>query len=332
MDPLSRVAPRVSGAEVAVVAADCVSHVEPPIGTSAGPRTVNPRDGRAPFSARWIRVAVVMRDPADQRRGCQALADVAADAVVCEEPSQLAAMVEHRRVTIAVIDGPDGTDRETAETIRALKAKFPALTVLVYCRFTRAGMRVAVAATRAGADEVVVRGCDDTGNALRKTLDGARGSCAVSALAEELRALIPSKALSLVQYCLLNGARAPSVAGVALALGTNRRTLVTRTTEAGLPSPRLLIGWGRLLAAAGLLARSDHSVEQVAYYLGFGSASELRNMCRRYTGLRPRDVRAGGGVIAILPFLRRAIVPSYYRVDVEVPRTTNTGHTEMCDS
>ena len=270
-----------------------------------------------------------MRDPVDQRRVRQALADVAADAVVCEQPSELVAMVEHRRVTVALVDGPDGTGRETAELIRSLKAKFPTLTVLVYCRLTRAGMRVAVAATKAGADEVVVRGCDDTGNALRKALEGARGSCAVSALAEELRALIPSKALSVVQYCLLNGARAPTVASVALALGTNRRTLVTRTTEAALPSPRLLIGWGRLLTAAGLLTRSDHTVEQVAYHLGFGSASELRNMCRRYTGLRPRDVRAGGGVIAILPFLRRALASSCCAADVQVRPTSNTGPSEM---
>jgi len=253
-------------------------------------------------------VGVVMRDPSDQVQLRRALGAVAV-AVFCTHVRELVELVENRAVAVGVIDGPDGSRPETAEMIRFLKARFPWLPVLVYCRFTHAGMRVALAAAKAGADDAIVRGCDDSAEELRKTLDAARASCAVSVLTQELWALIPPKALALVQYCFLNGANAPTVASVAFALGTSRRTLVTRAAEAGLPSPRLLIGWGRLIAAGDLLARSDFPVERVAHHLGFGSASELRNMFRRYTGLRPRDVRAKGGAVAILPLFCRALVP-----------------------
>lgn len=288
--------------------ADSVVRADQPLGTSLTPGNRKPRDSRRVCVDSHVRIGVVMNDASDQIQFRRALG-AAGDAVFCAQLRELVELVENYAVTVGVIDGRDGSRSETAAMIRTLKTRFPSLPVLVYCRFTRAGMRVALAAAKAGADDVIVRGCDDSGEELRTTLDAARASCAVSVLTEELWALIPPKALPLVQYCLLNGAKAPTVAGVAFALGTSRRTLVARAAEAGLPSPRLLIGWGRLIAAGDLLARSNCSVEQVAHRLGFGSASELRNMFRRYTGLRPRDVRSKGGVMAILTLFCRALVP-----------------------
>jgi AraC-like DNA-binding protein len=111
-----------------------------------------------------------------------------------------------------------------------------------------------------------------------------------------------------VRYCLTNAHTAPTVEHTAAALGVRRQTIAARLAVAMLPTASSLVSWGRLLLAARLLEDAERSVERVAHALAFDSGSALRHMLMRYTGLRPAQVRARGGLAEVLPLFVAGVV------------------------
>jgi AraC-like DNA-binding protein len=85
-------------------------------------------------------------------------------------------------------------------------------------------------------------------------------------------------------------AGAPNQATVARALGMSPRTLHRRLADAGTSFEKLLDDTRRELAAE-YLRRSDHSVGEVAYLLGFAETSSFNRAFRRWTGTSPSDFR-----------------------------------------
>ena len=107
--------------------------------------------------------------------------------------------------------------------------------------------------------------------------------------------LVPIAALPVLRYCLEHPTTAPDVPVLARALGVSRQTLAARLRAAGLPGPRALSIWCRLLLAAELLAGEGRTVDQVALTLDFASANAFRNLLRRYADLGPGDLRRDRG-------------------------------------
>jgi AraC-like DNA-binding protein len=207
-----------------------------------------------------------------------------------------------------VVEPRDPSGTSTDALVAALRRERPAVPVLAYCSLGQGTAADIHAVTRAGASTIVLRGYDDERVALRRALDAARDDCTAERALLELEELLPVGVRPLVAHCL-HHARAPlTVAGVAGALGVHRKTLVNRLAGAGLPGPRAIIGWSRLLLVADALADRGRPVERVALDFAFPSSAAMRNMLRRYTGLRPADVRRSGGLAAVLPLCRRALV------------------------
>jgi transcriptional regulator GlxA family with amidase domain len=97
------------------------------------------------------------------------------------------------------------------------------------------------------------------------------------------------------------------VADLANALGYHRKTLVNHCTQARVPPPQELMAWCRLTVAAGLLQTTPRTIESVALGLDFPSDTALRNMMKRYTGLRASEVRAAGGMRAVIAAFEAAL-------------------------
>jgi AraC-like DNA-binding protein len=123
----------------------------------------------------------------------------------------------------------------------------------------------------------------------------------------EVRPMLPATVRPIVEHCVLRARTPLTVAGVARALGVHRKTLVNKLRRAGFPGPRAIIGWSRLLLAAHALEDPGRPVERIALDLEFASATAMCNMLRRYTGLRPREVRENGGVACVLHLFTRAL-------------------------
>jgi D-alanyl-D-alanine carboxypeptidase/D-alanyl-D-alanine-endopeptidase (penicillin-binding protein 4) len=64
--------------------------------------------------------------------------------------------------------------------------------------------------------------------------------------------------------------------------------------EDALPTRVLL--WGRLLLAGGRLSRDGRTVEEVAFSLGYSTATSLSRAMKQQTGLTPRDISERGGM------------------------------------
>ncbi|GJG86288.1 hypothetical protein tb265_14690 [Gemmatimonadetes bacterium T265] len=159
-----------------------------------------------------------------------------------------------------------------------------------------------LALARAGVHELVVAGLDDVAHVLRTTLArAARRSTAERVLAD-IMPLVPVAALPVLRYCLEHTTAAPDVPALARALGVSRQTLAARMRAAGLPGPRALSVWCRLLLAAELLAGEGRSVDQVALTLDFASANAFRNLLRRYADLGPADLRRDSGAALRIAF------------------------------
>ena len=91
-------------------------------------------------------------------------------------------------------------------------------------------------------------------------------------------------------------------------IAVSRRALTRRLSEAELPPPHQLLTWGRLVVAAHLLEDGTRSADGVALALDFPSGSAFRNVCRRYVGATPLEIRARGGASYVIDklFERRA--------------------------
>jgi AraC-like DNA-binding protein len=163
--------------------------------------------------------------------------------------------------------------------------------------------------------ELIVEGVDDAGFALRQAFSAAAKRATADRLLDDVAALVPSSFLPVMRYCLEHHGDAASVPDLARAFGVSRQALVTRARRAGLPAPRELLTWCRLLLAARMLAGGGASVDDVAIALHFPSGNGLRNALRRYAQLAMQDVRRDGVAPVLVAFAdaiaaERATAPS----------------------
>jgi AraC-like DNA-binding protein len=216
------------------------------------------------------------------------------------------AVATHRMGTV-IVELRDSLGNTTVPLVQMLRRDYPSLPILAYCELTPDQVKEIPALVRAGADGVLLKGIDDVGAALRGTLSRSASDRVADEALQGLRRFIPKVEEPVLAYCLRHAYRPITVSEVAGALGVHRKTLCNRAIEAGLPTPSALISWCRLLHAARLLDDGGRSVERTARALGFGSGAALRNMLRRYTGLRPSELRQRGGTRFVITMLQSQI-------------------------
>lgn len=206
-----------------------------------------------------------------------------------------------------VVEPRDCDGRPTARTVSQLVAAHPGLPIIGYCRAGYEHSRDIIDLGQAGAHELLFHGIDDSGVALRDVLTSASHAAAAEEVIREIGADVPPILQPLFEFCLAYPKRATSVQAVAQVLGVHRKTLVNYCAQAGLPPPGALIAWCRLLLVGRLLERPGNTVEGIAHEVEFASATALRNMLRRYTGLRPQEVREHGGMRCVVEAFRRSV-------------------------
>jgi AraC-like DNA-binding protein len=171
--------------------------------------------------------------------------------------------------------------------------------VVGYCSPSAEDSQDIIALVSAGVHELVFKGVDDHAAMLRGILGSADQSCVADLVLHHLGAKLPPRVRPLVEYCLANPQEAHSVQRAARALGINRKTLVNHCGAVGFPPPGSVVAWCLLLLTAGLLATPGVTVEQAALRLNFPSVTALRNMMKRYTGLRPSALRGENALPAL---------------------------------
>jgi len=251
-------------------------------------------------------VAALVLDPGHRlvlRRGLRGVADVH----FCERIEGLRALVRRSWVHLVITVPTDKAGRQTAATVAEIRQGFPSLPVIAYCALTAEDTHSLIALVRAGADDVIVRDFDDVGSVASQVIARAAASRVGERAFAELSPFVSASVRPILAYCLSNPTGATAVDDIAHALGIARRTLVSRLASAGLPGPAALITWSRLLVVAHLLEDPARSVDQVAAAVGFPSSTALRVTCKRYTGVRPLDLRSRGGHRYVIDLIRAEI-------------------------
>ncbi len=220
----------------------------------------------------------------------------------------LAHLGECSALPIALVIEPRDCDgRATSAIVRQLVAAHPALPVIGYCHAGYEHSRDILDLGVGGAHELLFHGIDDSGVALRGVLASASQACAATQVLNAIAADIPGALVPMFEFCLAYPERATSVQAVAHVLGVHRKTLVNYCAQASLPPPGAVLAWCRLLLVGHFLETPGRTVEGIALRVEFASATALRNMLRRYTGLRPQQVRERGGLRCVVDAFRRSL-------------------------
>jgi AraC-like DNA-binding protein len=224
---------------------------------------------------------------------------------------------ERRPVGTVLTEATDREGQSVENTVRELRTRLPELVIVGYCRTGHEHSGAIRSLAAAGVHELIFRDIDDRGVALRTVLVSAAHACTADVVLNHLRPLIPQCLHGFVALSLRNPDKAHTVGDVARALGLNRKTLVNYCSRSMVPPPSEILAWCRLLLVAQYLSVTSRTVESIAMQLDFPSDTALRNMMKRYTGLRAQEVRAQGGLSCVLPRLAGALASHRYAVTEE---------------
>lgn len=198
-----------------------------------------------------------------------------------------------------IVEARDADGWSTIETIRQIRRFAIPAPLIAYCRIGAERSGDLQALVVAGVHELLYEGVDDAGVALQAVLESAQRARVGEHAAAAMHARLPGQLRAFVRQATAHP-DTQRVSALADALGYNRKTLVNHCTDAGCPPPQELLAWCRLVVVGEMLTSTTHTIDAIAMRLDFPSDTALRNMIKRYTGLRASEVRARGGMQCIL--------------------------------
>jgi AraC-like DNA-binding protein len=225
------------------------------------------------------------------------------EVVACEDWAGLLAVCERQPVRVAIVDLFAG-GQANFERLRHLKQRLPRLTLIAYVAFSADRAHDLFDAGRQGIDGLVLADQDDAPRALLAFVEHAE-SRSLGAIVREALHDVDPMTRDAVLLAVTRAHEGLSPDNLARLLALPRRTVSQRLANAGFPSARRLLTWGRLIFAAHLLEDRHRSADRIALALEFPSGSAFRNTCQRYLGLTPNEIRDRGGASFVLQALLR---------------------------
>jgi D-alanyl-D-alanine carboxypeptidase/D-alanyl-D-alanine-endopeptidase (penicillin-binding protein 4) len=132
--------------------------------------------------------------------------------------------------------------------------------------------------------------------AIRGLVDQALATARADGIARALEKRFGAPGPEAVAWAVEHAGPDTSVEKLAAALGHTPRSLHKALDEVGLPAPTRVLLWGRLLLAGARLGRDGRTVEDVAFSLGYATATSLARAMKSQTGLTPKEVSEAGGM------------------------------------
>jgi len=195
-----------------------------------------------------------------------------------------------RRCDVAIIDpctdGDHGAPGRLGALAVAMRGVAP-VPVIGYVNVTACAMRAVQALVQLGASEVVIRGVDDSIDALATTVRRVVATCAsarvVTAVGTPWHAL-PVPVATAIQMAFQRPERLHSVTDLATAARTTRRSLDRWLARAGLSPARTVLSCARVNAAFHLLTSGNVRVTEVAMQVVYASSRSLTRDLFAITG------------------------------------------------
>jgi AraC-like DNA-binding protein len=210
---------------------------------------------------------------------------------------------------LVVADPYQHTDRQPhlSPELRAVLREFPSIAVLAAVE-TQSGRRQADLRTLGqwGVMEIILVEEDDT-LAITRLLRSVRGRPLQSLLERSLPVNTTGRARSILNAAAEIAATGGQSEELARTLNVSMRTLLRWCESVGLPPPRQLLAWMRILLAAELLDHPGRTVEDVASACGYASDSGLRRVFSDFLGTNPKTLRKGSAFTTASRAFRRAL-------------------------
>ncbi|HEU0016509.1 MAG TPA: helix-turn-helix domain-containing protein [Longimicrobium sp.] len=209
--------------------------------------------------------------------------------------AELAALAAAQAGPSAAFADPYHGGRLVPGNLLHLRERAPAVELVALSDFSGRPAADAFALAGLGVREVICVGGGGAVDAVVRALHAHLNRGPLDALAEELGGAVPPHVHRWLRPFLVSPGGARTVPELARAARCSPKTLRRALRVAGLPSPERLLAWRRLLHAARLLD-DGRSADCAARVLEFSSGSALRKSLKHLTGLRPGELRAGGGL------------------------------------
>ena len=205
---------------------------------------------------------------------------------------------------LIVVDPYDSDGLELSAPLRALLLEFPSATVIAALALLPDRYRDLRTLGAWGVADIIVRGEDDTTEAMARRLRAIQGRPLQSLLERSLPVNTSGQARAL----LMAAAEVTSTGGqareMARMLYLSPRTLLRWCERAELPPPRRILVWMRVLMAAELLDDPGRTVSSVANACGYSSDNSLRRALQDFLATTPTTLRREGAfAIASQAFL-----------------------------
>jgi len=188
----------------------------------------------------------------------------------------------------------NGDAMQLSPQLRALLWEFPSATVLAAMELRSGRSHDVRTLGEWGITDIISIGEEDTHEAIARRLRDARGR----PLQNLLQRCLPTSVSGRARTLLMEAAEVVSMGGrgrdLARSLHLSERTVLRWSERSGLPPPRRLMAWMRILLAASLLDDPGRTVLSVANACGYSSDSSLRRAMQDFLGTIPTTLRREG--------------------------------------
>lgn len=192
---------------------------------------------------------------------------------------------------LVMVDPFAESPRRGISALQTLVEEFPSIPVLAVVSVTPGCGEDLVALAEAGAVDIIAIGHDDTPEAIRERLRLARSRPLKVLLDRLLPEDMPGRARAIVEAAADVVAVGGYARDLSAELRMGARTLSRWTERSGLPVPRRLLAWLRILMAAHLLDDRGRTVLSVALACGYSSDAGLRRVMQTFLGETPTRLR-----------------------------------------
>jgi AraC-like DNA-binding protein len=198
---------------------------------------------------------------------------------------------------VVVVDpyaGSPGPRPQLSPELRALLWEFPSATVVGALEIRAGTSRDLRTLGEWGVVDIISLAEDDTQESLTRRLRAVEGRSLQLLLERTLPPVLSGRARMLVMTAAQVVAAGLKARELARRLHLSERTVLRWSNRAGLPPPRRLLAWMRMLLAASLLDDPGRSVLSVAHACGYASDGSLRRAMQDFLGMGPTALRREG--------------------------------------
>lgn len=187
-----------------------------------------------------------------------------------------------------------GRDVALAEELREITHEHPLVAVVACISIADHGAKILDTLRSWGVAEILDLDRDRSAFAVARRLEQVRTVWAQRLVRRALPRILTTRGRALLEAAADVTCRGGAVDDLGKILGVSRNTVTRWCEKAGVPEPRRMFSWIRLLVAANALEDRRRSIENVARMAGFASAGSLKSSAINYIGLPPSEIRECG--------------------------------------